>query len=177
MRLLPGVLALAAAAVLLVPASRSDAAFSDQICPEATQYVVALGTMTRTDPPQKQYDALHAATSAYETCAKRKLTDAKIEPDLHYAYTRQASFGIVAARALLAMNRPAEAKRELENSKHLAQEVFDWRRSISQSGSVISSSGSDNRPSIYRDAAKDIVAAADDMLNKLAAPAASSSPA
>ncbi|HEY6236072.1 MAG TPA: hypothetical protein VIW69_13300 [Candidatus Elarobacter sp.] len=169
MKALSGVLALAAAAVLFVPAARADAAFSDQLCPEATKSVVALGTMSQTDPPQRQYDALHAATAAYDTCAQRKLGDAKTEPDLHYAYTREASFGIVEARALLALNRPSDAKRVLENSKRLAQDVFDWRRSVSQNGSVIASSGTDNRPSIYHDAAADIVAAANDMLAKLAA--------
>ncbi len=173
MKVFSGVLALAVAGVLLVPASRADAAFSDKICPEATQYVIAVVSMAKTDPAQKQYDALHATTSAYDTCAKRKLADAKIEPDLHYAYTRQASFGIVEARALLAMNRPEDAKRELENSKRLARDVFEWRRSINQNGSSIASSGSDNRPSIFQDAAKEILESANDMLAKLAAAAAS----
>ena len=61
----------------------------------------------------------------------------------------------------------------IETSKRLAQDVFDWRQSIGQNGSVIASSGKDNRPSIYHDAAADIVAAANDMLAKLAASQAS----
>ncbi len=171
---------LAALAVLLVPGTRADAAFSDQLCPEATQYVVALGTMSQTDPPLKRYDALHATTRAYDTCAKRHLTNAKIEPGVHYAYTRQASFGLVEAQALIDLNRPTDAKREIENSKRLAQDVADWRQSIAQGGSNISSSGSDNRPSIYREAAKEIVAKANEMLVQLAAsaaPGASAAPA
>ena len=179
MRFATGALVLAAILVC-APSARADAAFSDQLCPEATQYVLALGAMSQTDPAQKRYEALHATTNAYDTCAKRHLANAEVEPGAHYAYTRQASFGLVEARALIDLNRPADAKREIENSKRLAQEVFEWRRSISQAGSNISSSGSDTRPSIYRDAAKEIVAAANDMLAKLAAPAppaASAAPA
>jgi hypothetical protein len=171
-----GVLTLAVA-VLLVPASRADAAFSDQLCPEATQYVLALGTISPNDPAQKRYDALHAATTAYDTCAQRHLADANIEPGVHYAYTRQASFGVLEARALLDLNRPADAKREAETCKRLAQDVFDWRRAVAQGGSNIASSGSDTRPSIYRDAAKEIIAAANDLLAKIAAPPASAAPA
>ena len=119
----------------------------------------------------------HATTNAYSTCAKRQLTDANVEPGVHYAQTRNAQFGIVEARALLALNRPAEAKAVLENSKRLAQEVFDWRRS----GNGASDLGSrDNRPSFYHDSAKDILDAANAMLAKLnapPAPAASASPA
>ncbi|HZW53063.1 MAG TPA: hypothetical protein VFF00_03465 [Candidatus Elarobacter sp.] len=178
MRLLTGVLSLAVAAVALAaPATRADAAFSDALCPEASQYVIAMGALAQSDPPQKIYDAAHATTNAYSTCAKRQLTDANVEPGVHYAQTRNAQFGIVEARALLALNRPAEAKAVLENSKRLAQEVFDWRRS----GNGASDLGSrDNRPSFYHDSAKDILDAANAMLAKLnapPAPAASASPA
>jgi hypothetical protein len=178
MKVLSGVVALAAVAVLMAPASRAgaQAAFSDKLCPEATQYVVAVSTLTQKDLPQKQYDALHAAANAYDNCGKRHLASAEIEPGVHYAYTRQASFGVAEARALLALNRTADAKRALENSKRLAQDVFDWKQSYNQSGSSIASSGSDNRPSVYRDLAKEVLAAANDMLAKLAAPAAAATP-
>ena len=160
MKVLSGVLTLAAVAVLLVPASRAgaQAAFSDRLCPEATQYVVALGKLTKDDSAQKVYDAAHATTSAYETCATRHLGDGKIEPQAHYAYTRQASFSIPEARALVALNRPADAKRVLQNSRRLAADVFDWR-------------SDSKRPSNYHDAAKEIVEAADAALATLAAPA------
>jgi hypothetical protein len=160
MKVLSSVLALAVAAVLLAPASRADAqaAFSDRLCPEATQYVVALGKLTQTDTPQQVYDAAHATTSAYETCATRYLGNGQIEPQVHYAYTRQASFSIIEARALVALNRAADAKRVLQNSRRLAADVFDWRSDT-------------KRPSNYHDAAKDIVDAADAMLAKLSAPA------
>jgi Ni/Co efflux regulator RcnB len=154
-----GVLALAVAAVLLAPASRADAqaAFSDKICPEATQYVVALGKLTQSDTPQQVYDVAHATTGAYETCATRYLANGQVEPQVNYAHTRQASFSIIEARALIALNRPADAKRVLQNSRRLAADVYDWRPG-------------DKRPSNYREAAKDIVDAADAALAKLSAP-------
>jgi hypothetical protein len=177
-RLVRGALALVI--ILAAAASaRADAAFSDQLCPEATQYVVALGTVKPTDA-QAVYAAVHAASNAYDTCSKRQLADANVEPGVHYAYTREASYEVVEARALLALNRATDAKAVAQNAKRLAQEVIDWRRSYQQSGSSIVSSGSDTRPSAYRDSAKDIVAAANDLLAKLAdvpAPAASATPA
>jgi hypothetical protein len=155
-----GVVVLAAAAALVVPSSpaRAQAAFSDKFCPEATQYVVALGKLTREATAQVVYDTAHATTAAYETCATRYLGNGQVEPQAHYAYTREASFSIVEARALVALNRVADAKRVLQNSRHLAADVFDSR--------------ADNRhQSDYHDAAKDVMDAADAMLAKLAAPA------
>jgi hypothetical protein len=145
----------------MVPASRAQAQaqFADTLCPEATQYVVALGKLTQSATAQQVYDVAHATTAAYETCATRQLTDGKIEPQVHYAYTRQASFSIIEARALVALNRPADAKRVLQNSRRLAADVYDWR-------------SDSKRPSNYHDAAKDIVDAADAALAKLSAPAA-----
>jgi len=167
-------------AALAVTASRADAAFSDKLCPEATQYVIALGTLAPNDPPQKIYDAAHATTSAYDNCAKRNLSDGNVEPNAHYAWTREAQFSILEARALVGLNRPSDAKAVALNAKRIAQDVYDWRQSTAQNGSNIASSGSDTRPSMYRSSAKDIVAAADDLLAKLAAPpapAASAAPA
>jgi len=163
MKRLPGVLALAAAAVLVLPASPAHAQaapFSDRLCPEATQYVVALGKLTVTDTPQVVYDSAHATAAAYETCATRYLGNGQIEPQVHYAHTRQASYSVIEARALVALNRPADAKRVLQTSRRLAIDVFDWR-----------TDGHTKRPSNYHDAAADIVAAADAMLAKLSSPA------
>jgi len=142
------------------PRAQAQAQFADTLCPEATQYVVALGKLTQTTPAQQVYDVAHATTSAYETCASRYLGNGQIEPQVHYAYTRQASFSIIEARALVALNRPAEAKRVLQNSRRLASDVFDWRTDTNA-----------KRPSNYHDAAKDIMDAADAMLAKLSATA------
>ncbi len=178
MRLTPGVFIVALGiAALGLPAVRADAAFSDKICPEATQYVVALGQLKPTDSQQAIYDAAHATTTAYDNCAKRALSNGDVEPGVHYAWTREAGFAMLEARALAALNRPADAKAVLLNAKRMAQDVYDWRRSMGQNGAVIASSGSDTRPSMYRDSAKEIIAAADDMLAKLAAPAAAPPPA
>ena len=123
--------------VLAFPAARADAAFTDIVCPEATQYVVAMGALKQSDPPQRVYDAANAAATAYELCAKRQLADANVEPGVHYAYTREAGLAIVAARALVALNRQSDAKAMVLNAKRLAQDVVDWRRSIQQNGAII----------------------------------------
>lgn len=185
MRLLPGALALAVAAgvVAAVSPAPAGAAFSDALCPEATQYVLAIGTLRAApplgttaggDPPQAVYDAVHATTSAYDSCAKRLLGNANIEPGVHYAYTRQAQFLVLEARALLALNRPSEAKAVAQNARRLADDVVGWRRSYNQSGSVIASSDKDTRPSAYAASARDIVTAADQLLATLTNVTASS---
>jgi hypothetical protein len=154
-----------AAVVLTAPAFRANATpYSDKLCPEASQYVTTLGALSTNDA-QKVYDAAHATTTAYETCGKRHLADGNIEPHVHYAYTRQASYEVVEARALLALHRTSDAKAILENSKRLASDVYDW-------------STIDKTRSIYRPAAKEILDAAVGMLATLnAAPAASGAPA
>jgi hypothetical protein len=178
MRILAGALTCALGiAAFGLTAARADAAFSDKLCPEATQYFVALGQVPPSDA-QRVYDAAHATTTAYDNCAKRHLADGDVEPGVHYAWTREAGIAVLEARALVALNRQSDAKAVALNAKRLAQDVFDWRKSIDQSGSSISSSGADRRPSMYRDAAKDVITAADELLTKLgAAPAASAAPA
>ena len=153
-------------AASIVPASPARAAFADQQCPEASQYVSAIALLRPDDPPQKVYEATRAATNAYETCSTRQLADGNVEPAVHYAYVRRASFGVVEARALLALNRRSEAKTVLETSKRLAAEVVDWRQNMSFGGS-----SKDNRASLYHDSAKDVLDAANAMLAKLEAPA------
>lgn len=173
MRLATGTLAFAvAAAVVAASAGRAGAdapaPFADRVCPEAAQYVSALRGLTANDPPQKIADASHAVAAAYETCAKRKLADQDVEPGVHYAYTREASFEVLEARALLALNRPADAKTVLENSRRLASEVADWRRPL---GLNDSGGAKDTRPSLYQSSAKEIVDSDTAMLAKLNAPA------
>jgi hypothetical protein len=169
MRLLVGALALAvAAAVLAAPASRANAApFSDKICPEASQSVTALGALS-TSEAQKVSEAAHAASAVYETCAKRNLSDGNNQA-AHYGYTRQASYQLIEARALLALNRTSDAKAVIENSKHVASEVFDW---IGYGG------GNSRVRSMYRPAAKEVLDDANEMLAKLkAAAVATAAPA
>jgi hypothetical protein len=178
MRRATGSLAFAvAAAVVAACAARAGAAapapFADTICPEAAQYVTTLRTLTPADPPLKISDASHAVSAAYETCAKRKLSDQDVEPGVHYAYTREAAFEVLEARALLAQNRPADAKAVLENSRRLASDVFEWRRPLGPNDA----GAKDTRPSLYQSSAKDVLDAVNALLAKLNAPPASGTPA
>jgi hypothetical protein len=168
-------------------AGASAAPFADTICPEATQYVVAVGKLTKSDPAQKVYDAAQATVDAYASCSKRMLANGFREPQ-HYADTRSASFSVLAARALILLNRPDDARRELKQYRPLVQQVVDWQSETetpysgggaprtTQSGdqmvSRVSSGGRDStpnsrRPSLYRPAAKEIVADIDGLLAQL----------
>jgi len=146
-------------------ASAADSGFSDVICPEAVQYMVALGKLRRDDPPQHIYDAAQAATNAYERCSNEKLAYGYREAQ-HYADTRAAGLAVVAARALIAMGRLDDAKTELEHWRALAQQVVDWQsettafQSADPNGSATTTS-SDHRPSMYHVAAKEIVTVID----------------
>lgn len=165
MRFAPFVFALLAVACSFGRASAADSGFSDAICPEAVQYMVALGKLRRDDPPARIYDAAQAATNSYERCSKDKLAYGFHEAQ-HYADTRAAGVAVLAARALMAMGRLDEAKGELEHWRALAQQVVDWQsettafQSADPSGSA-TTTGSDHRPSMYREAAKEIVTAID----------------
>ncbi len=168
----------------ILPGTSSAApAFTDTVCPNATPAVIAVGALKTSDSPDRVYEAAHAASSAYELCGRTKLADGDTEPGLHYAYTRQAGFGVLAARALLRLNRADDAKREFEADRRLALEVVDWR----VSGSVVTSSANvngtndvthtgDTRGSVYASSAKEIVAAIDAELAKLAAPSPAPKP-
>jgi hypothetical protein len=166
--------------------------FSDTVCPEATQYVLAVGKLHSNDPPQRVYDAAQAAVNAYEQCSKVKLSYGYREAQ-HYADTRGAGLAVVAARALIALNRLPEARSLLQKWRPLVQQVVDWQaetetgntsavhvpgtRDTSKPPSdealtVIIPGGpatrqSDKRPSAYRAAAKDVVAATDVELAKI----------
>jgi len=152
-------------------ARAADIGFSDVICPEATQYVLAVGKLRKDDPPQRIYDAAQAATDAYQRCSKDKLSNGFREAQ-HYADTRGSSFAVLAARALVALNRPEDARRELTMWRPLAQQVVDWLSETQTSVQAHTPSGdiqgdaatvyrSDHRRSMYSESAKDIVAAID----------------
>jgi len=180
------VFALACGGVCAGTASAAEGNFADSICPEATQYVIAVGKLAKDEPAQKVYDAAQAAVDAYGRCSKDKLSNGFREPQ-HYADTRGASFAVLAARALILLNRPDDARRELKQYRAIAQNVVDWQSEtetpygggaprMTQSGdqmaSRVSSGGRDStsnsrRPSLYRNAAKEIVANIDELLAQL----------
>jgi hypothetical protein len=175
----------AALALAMVPccwsqASAAESGFSDVICPEATQYVLAVGKLRRDDPPQRIYDAAQAVADAYQRCSKDKLSNGFREAQ-HYADTRGSSFAVVAARALIALNRPDEARRELASWRPLVQQVVDWKSetqtSVSghkppenphpMSGETGTVTRSDQRGSMYAGSAKEIVAAIDGEIERI----------
>jgi hypothetical protein len=179
---------MAAAVVLVValcPGGQVQAqGFSDPICPQATQYVLAIGKLHKDDPPQRVYDAAQAATDAYERCSKEKLSNAFREAQ-HYADTRAGQFAVLAARSLAALNRPDDARKELQHWRPLVQQVIDWQaetetthdaRKPADGETIVAATGSggsgvhtnDKRASIYRGLAKDVVVAMDAELAKLA---------
>lgn len=107
-------------------AATADAGFANSICPEATQFVRAVGKLRTDDPPQKAYDAAQAAVDAYARCSKDKLANGFREPQ-HYADTRAGGLAVVAARALVSLNRPDDARRELQQYRAIVQNVVDWQ--------------------------------------------------
>ena len=174
MRTFIAALALAVVACSWSPAPAANAGFSDVICPEATQYMVAAGKLRKDDPPQFVYDTFQAAVDAYERCSKTKLSYGFREAQ-HYADTRAAGLAVVAARALIALNRPDDARRELTMWRPLVQQVVDWQSETQTSvtghkpgddplpigGAGANVTGGDHRKSMYAVSAKEIVAAID----------------
>ncbi|HYW55095.1 MAG TPA: hypothetical protein VE826_14075 [Dongiaceae bacterium] len=172
-RTLTAALLLAAAAVAQsAPAGAAPGGFSDVICPGATQYVMAAGKLRIDDAPERIYEAAQAAADAYTRCSKEKLSDGFREAQ-HYADTRSSSFGVVAARALIAMNRLDEARRELVRSRTIAQQVVDWHmeteayQSADVNGTAVTIPGDNRRRSMYRQSAQEIVASADQALEEV----------
>jgi hypothetical protein len=186
MRTFIAVLALAMVACSWSQAPAADAGFSDVICPEATQYMIAAGKVKKDDPPQRVYDAFQAAVDAYQRCSKDKLANGFREAQ-HYADTRAGGLAVVAARALITLNRADDARRELQLWRPLVQQVVDWKSETEttavghkpageDNGDKVSvprfdapgPRSGDNRPSMYRTSAKEIVVAIDAELGKIA---------
>jgi hypothetical protein len=164
----------AAAAVLLrgAPAAAAPATFTDVICPAATQYVIAAGKLRVDDSPDRIYAAAQAAADAYALCSKEKLSHGYREAQ-HYADTRGAGFSVVAARALIALNRLDEARRELVQARAFAQQVVDWHfeteayNSADVNGFAVTINADPRRRSMYWQSAKEIVDSADQALEEI----------
>ncbi len=160
------------AAAMTGPSAAVQPGFTDAICPEGTQYVLAIGKLRTDDAPQRIYDAAHAASEAYARCSSQKLAYGFREAQ-HYADVRSSQFGVVAARALIATHRLDEARRELMRDRSLAQNVADWVSetqafgSADVNGSALTIAG-DHRPSMYRESAREIVLSADEGLAEIA---------
>jgi len=158
-------------------ARAADVGFSDVICPQATQYVLAVGKLRNGDPPERIYAAAQAATDAYQRCSKEKLSNGFREAQ-HYADTRGSSFAVLAARALVALKRPDDARSELEQWRPLVQQVVDWKSETETivsphsplivhsamsdaMASELTAKGGDHRASMYAQSAKEIIVAID----------------
>lgn len=120
---------LGAAGLWPLAAGAAGPAFSDQECPEATPKVVAVQALTTAADPVAIYAVAKAAADVYDVCAQRKLSDQDVEPGAHYAFTREAQFGVLAARALIAQKKIDDARRELQHDRALAADVAAWRAS------------------------------------------------
>jgi hypothetical protein len=162
----------AATALRSAPAGAAPATFTDVICPTATQYVIAVGRTRIDDPPDRIYAVARAAADAYALCSAEKLSHGFREAQ-HYADTRSASFGVVAARALIALNRLDEARRELERCRRIAQQVVDWHfeteayQSADINGQAVTVNADPRRRSMYRQSAQEIVESADQALEEI----------
>jgi len=185
MRTYIAALALSMVACSWSQASAAEGGFSDVICPEATQYMIAAGKVRKDDPPQRVYDAFQAAVDAYQRCSKTKLSYGFHEAQ-HYADTRAAGLAVVAARALISLNRVDDARRELQLWRPVVQQVVDWKaetettavgnKPVEIGGDAVGAPrpdapgprAGDNRPSAYRASAKEIVVAIDIELGKIA---------
>jgi len=148
-----GVLAYALAGA--VPAQAADR-FSDVICPQATPKVVEFTEMGA-QPKINLVDLrnlTHAVVDRYDDCAKQKLSDGYIEPKMHYAQTRAASFLVIAARIEAKIQDYDGAQADISRARDLASEVSEWRPVDLRSYS---------RPSYYQDSAKEILASLPDV--------------
>jgi hypothetical protein len=183
--------ALALGASCAGAAVAADTGFSDKICPEATQYVLAVGKTRGDEAPQKVYDVAQAAVDAYGRCSKDKLSNGFREAQ-HYADLRGGQFSVIAARALIALKRTDEARAELQAHRVLVQQVVDWQsETLTQSlghaparsgsedatgraggatGGDAGAFGSDHRPSMYKKSAQEVVAAIDAVLASIGTP-------
>jgi hypothetical protein len=166
------VAALAVNAAAFGTASAAGPGFGDAICPEGTRYVLEVGKLRVDDAPERIYAAANAAANAYATCSSQKLAYGFHEAQ-HYADVRRAGFGVVAARALIAMRRYDEARTELLRDRSLAQNVADWTTETEAYGTAnvhvdpVTIAG-DHRPSMYRASAREIVMSADQALSEVA---------
>ena len=138
-----------------VPAQAAER-FSDVICPQATPKVVEfteMGAQAKINLVDLR-NLTHAVVDRYDDCAKQKLSDGYVEPKMHYAQTRAASFLVIAARIEAKIQDYDGAQADLNRAKDLASEVSEWRPVDLRSYS---------RPSYYQDSAKEILASLPDV--------------
>lgn len=147
---------------------------SDAICPTAVPPMVALNAGDQTDPA-KFFAAATTVIDAYKTCASTALSQGQTEPQGHYDQVKEAQFEILAARALVAQGRLADAKSLLSHARKLVDDVVNWRTgglnySASNNANVGNSTNRNSLSSLksrFADAASDVRDAADADLKSL----------
>lgn len=142
---------IALAIISSAPSAYAAEQFSDVVCSQATQKVNEyndMGAQQKINLVELR-DRTHAVIERYDNCARQKLSDGYIEPKMHYAQTRAASFLVVAARIEATIHDYDSAQTDLNRAKSLASEVADWRPFDTRSRA---------RPSLYEESAREILA-------------------
>lgn len=190
--------AVAASAIAASFPAAADTTPTDPICPRAVPKLVAFNDAAASKDIAKISAASRAAADAYVLCASEAQVTKGVamEPTVNYDKTRAAQYLVVAGRALAATGNATEAGAVLKTARHYADDVFGWQpdaqtwhASQTTGGAAAGMSGGSDDPSgassggnsagrntdrngsRYKDAARQIRAAADEELAKLGVPA------
>jgi hypothetical protein len=151
---------------------------TDIVCPRAVPHLVEFQSASTGNDVKKILAAARGAADAYLTCLSEAKTRTYEEPYVNYDRTRAAQFLVVEGRALAATGDTKGAVTALQDAHALSEEVVKWQpmaQTYTQSSDVnIGNSAyhsTDHRGSRYEAEAKAVLAAADDELVKLNAPA------
>jgi len=169
-------LALVACLAGAPPAVRAADAPADTFCPRAVPQLVAFNELTAAGGKDmaKVATVAGAAAHEYQLCIGEATTRVVDEPRINYDRVRASQFLVVQGRALAATGDTKGALQALKDARTLADFVAKWEPSAqdfsqSNSGSGYSASRGtpDHTGSRYREAATQIVNAADTELTKL----------
>jgi hypothetical protein len=166
-----------AACMAFAPHVAGAEAPRDNLCSQAIPHLVDFQQASAGKDLAKIAAAARGAADAYQLCLSEAKTRTTEEPRWNYDRTRAAQFLVVEGRALAAIGDTKGAIQALQDARSLADDVVQWDGSgqtFSQSnnGSGYSTDrNTDRRGSQYKDAAKQVEAAALDELAKLNAPA------
>jgi len=140
---------------------------TDAICPRANPAISALFALKDQTDPAKNADVLLPIVNAYQSCRQLALADGAIEPAAHYDEIRASQYQISLGRQYFALKKYDDAHAVWTEARQVSQDIVDWLPT-SRNNTGMSHSQ-------YRDAAVEIVKAADVELAKLA-PATKPSP-
>ncbi|MFN2459250.1 MAG: hypothetical protein ABR591_00955 [Candidatus Velthaea sp.] len=152
--------------------AQAKAPISDALCPSAVPALKTLVDVPATGDPVKIIEASEAVERAYLACASQALTDGAVEPTMHYDQVRAAQYEVLAGRAYLSLKRWDDAHAAFIDARKNSGDVYDWvppsrGYTTSNAGGTSTSRNMGVTRSQYRDAASDIMKAADAELAKL----------